>query len=245
MTAPLKELPDDLPEGRKRLAEAVRSTLGESDKSLRKIARDAHVSPAHLSLIASGKRRPTETTMENILRATAPAKPGQSTTSAPARRYLTPHWVALLTAALSAVVALLAHPWQSPPDEGWHNVDTPPWSTVTPEPPPPALVQPPDPDLEPSPSPGSAPALFVGQPLPLYENPYAQRPTYVIPSYQHYVQIEGWVQCKSPSWDGRYRYRTVLIDPGNGQFVGGWFVDEEAIRDAEKPLAEIPVCEGE
>ncbi|MFF3409034.1 helix-turn-helix domain-containing protein [Streptomyces sp. NPDC002742] len=110
MTTSMKPLSDDLPEGKKNLANAVRKELAESGKTLRQVANEAHVSPAALSLIASGRRKPSDTTLDNILRATTAhsiRRTPRCKAELPKRSYLTDSWRALLKGAALIIMAVM------------------------------------------------------------------------------------------------------------------------------------------
>lgn len=105
MTTSLKPLPEDLPEGMRNLANAIRVELVGSRKSMRQVALEAHVSASHVSQLASGRRKPTETTLGSILRATDSDKTRPRFVEA--HSYVTRRWRDLLLAA-SLVFAGLA-----------------------------------------------------------------------------------------------------------------------------------------
>ncbi|MGW2785340.1 helix-turn-helix domain-containing protein [Streptomyces populi] len=70
MATSLKPLADDLPEGRKEVVTALREAFYGSGKTVRQVAREVGMSPAAVSLILSGKRRPKEENLNRIIRAT-------------------------------------------------------------------------------------------------------------------------------------------------------------------------------
>ncbi|MEU1258797.1 helix-turn-helix transcriptional regulator [Streptomyces chartreusis] len=85
---------DDLPEERRRLAEALRAEAVESGLTADQIARRAHASKGAISQAMSGTRVPSESLFRSIVRAIS-------------RDPLSPQWVALYVAAITTAATLL------------------------------------------------------------------------------------------------------------------------------------------
>ncbi|MFD5013745.1 helix-turn-helix domain-containing protein [Streptomyces chartreusis] len=84
----------DLPEDRRKLAEALRAQAQESGLTADQIARRAHASKGAISQAMSGTRVPSESLFRSIVTAVG-------------RDPLSPQWVALYLAAITAVAALI------------------------------------------------------------------------------------------------------------------------------------------
>ncbi|MET7981696.1 MULTISPECIES: helix-turn-helix transcriptional regulator [unclassified Streptomyces] len=111
MTTSMKPLSEDLPEGKKELAEALRKALEGSGKTLRQVALEVGISPAALSLILSGKRKPRGDTLNRIIRATTAR---EERLADPRHSYITERWKHLFVMAgvwLFAVVSGVSALW--------------------------------------------------------------------------------------------------------------------------------------
>ncbi|MGW2785338.1 helix-turn-helix domain-containing protein [Streptomyces populi] len=93
MTTGMKPLPDDLPKGKRDLAEALRKAHEDSGKSMRQVAIEVGISPAAVSLILSGKRKPREATLNRLIRATTAREEREAD---PRHSYITEGWKDLL-----------------------------------------------------------------------------------------------------------------------------------------------------
>jgi transcriptional regulator with XRE-family HTH domain len=242
-------MPDGLPAGRKELAEEVRRALEGSRKSLRQIAREAHTSPAHLSLIASGKRKPSQTTLENILRAATPRKDRKKGDGGNGV-YLTHRWEALLVAAALALVCTatplvwavltpdrtspqpepqLTWPPSAPPESGdglgaddpGLGADDPSSDRPTPTPTPAA----PGPD----PSPAAIPGFIDGaSPVPLYGSLRDSSADVIV------MSAKVLVECRAEGPSGSERYR-VIVEYFEGETQG-----EDSFSPAHRPFVDAP-----
>ncbi|WP_167518181.1 helix-turn-helix domain-containing protein [Streptomyces albidochromogenes] len=239
----MKPMPDDLPEGRKEFVQAVRKELEGSKKSLRAIARDAHVSPGHISLIASGKRKPSEAALDSILRATGPAK-DRHKGSCGGRPYLTKSWRSLLVAAawlvaaFSGPIMLLISAMDDTRTPAPGPMPPPPTRAPTPQEWPPESPHP-------DPSPGPVPGLIfrLHEPTPLYEDVGDTTPKAFVE--EAYVAVE----CSVEAPDGETRYRITFewaeeraknaspSDVPKKWYVDGWRV---TLYD---PETEVASCE--